>query len=311
MDSLLVQRAQALVGRLRAGYSETYGFGSMSCAIYDSAWLAQISKEEGGGRKWLFPECFVYVLANQKPDGGWESYASEVDGILNTAASLLALHKHLMNPLQMKDVIPEDLKSRIDAGKVALQGMLKRWDVESTEHVGFEILVPTLLQMLEEAGLSFRFPRRDLLMKLREQKLRKFKPELLYQNVKTTAIHSLEAFIGVIDFDQVQHHKVSGSLMASPSSTAAYLMNASKWDDEAQAYLEHVITAGPGCGSGGAPSAFPSTHFEYSWVLSTLLKAGFSAASLGEEQTSELASILLNALEQEDGTIGFGNSPSC
>jgi len=91
MDPSLIQRAQALINRLHNGHNEKYGFGSMSCAIYDSAWVSQISKVEGGVRKWLFPQCFLYILANQKQDGSWESYSSEIDGILNTAASLLAV----------------------------------------------------------------------------------------------------------------------------------------------------------------------------------------------------------------------------
>ena len=97
-------------------------------------------------------------------------------------------------------------------------------------------------------------------------------------------------------------------MMAFPSSTAAYLMNVSKWDDEFEEYLRHVVTAGPGWGHGGVPSANPSTHFEYSWVLSTLLKAGFSKASLGSEQTESLLSILSTAFERENGNIGFGEA---
>jgi hypothetical protein len=67
--------------------------------------------------------------------------------------------------------------------------------------------------------------------------------------------------------------------------------------------------AGPGCGNGGVPSAFPSTHFEYSWVLGTLLEAGVSNTSLGSEQTEGLLAILSTAFEQENGNLGFGDSP--
>ena len=308
MDSALTQRAQSLISRLHNGYNDKYGFGSMSCAIYDSAWVAQISKIEDGVRKWLFPQSFLYVLYSQKKDGSWESYSSEIDGILNTAASLLAIHRHFVDPLQISHVTSGDLSRRFDAGKIALQKMLTEWDVEATEHVGFEILVPALMKYLEDAGHCFQFPRKDLLMKIRAEKLRKFKPEYLYGKIKLTPLHSLEAFIGTIDFDRLGHQKTFGSMMASPSSTAAYLMNVSKWDDESEDYLRHVVAAGPGWGSGGVPSAYPSTYFEYSWVLSTLLKAGFSKATLGPEQTEGLLNILSSAFEQENGNIGFGDS---
>jgi hypothetical protein len=256
---------------------------------------------------WLFPQCFLFLLSSQRQDGSWESYSSEIDGILNTAASLLALHRHLVDPFQISHIPSGDLLRRIDAGKVALQNMLTEWDVEATEHVGFEILVPALLNYLEDAGHFFRFPRRDVLMKIRAEKLRKFKPEYLYGEIKLTPLHSLEAFIGTIDFDRLCHQKSFGSMMASPSSTAAYLMNVSKWDDESEEYLRHVVTAGPGWGSGGVPSAFPTTHFEYSWVLSTLLTAGFSDASLGSEQVASLLGTLCSAFEQENGNLGFGD----
>lgn len=81
-----------------------------------------------------------------------------------------------------------------------------------------------------------------------------------------TLTHSLEAFIGKIDFDQIVQHKVSGSMFGSPSSTAAYLMNASAWDDEAEDYLRQVIRKSVGQGSGGVPGVYPTTHFEYTWV---------------------------------------------
>ncbi|KAL2015847.1 hypothetical protein VTK56DRAFT_4694 [Thermocarpiscus australiensis] len=89
-----------------------------------------------------------------------------------------------------------------------------------------------------------------------------------------TAVHSLEAFTDKIDFDKVAHHKVNGSMMGSPSSTAAYLMNASHWDKEAEAYLRHVIKAGTGQGNGGLPSAYPFTYFEYTCFSLRFLEQG-------------------------------------
>ena len=280
----------------------------MSCTIYDTAWLAQVSKLDGNARIWLFPECFHYVLQNQQPDGSWPSYAADIDGILNTAASLLALQLHMAEPLQMSEATPGNLTSRIAAGKATLQKLLSQWDVESTEHVGFEVIVPSLLQRLEKTGLSFDFPGKARLQHVQSQKLRKFKPDYLYGDAKLTALHSLEAFIGMVDFDKVRHHKAFGSMMASPASTAAYLMNVSEWDPEAELYLRHVISAGPGRGSGGVPSAFPSTYFEYCWALSTLLKSGYQPSDLGSEYLQGLAKILQDALEQSNGTLGFGMS---
>lgn len=66
----------------------------MSPSIYDTAWVSIISRITAHGTHWVFPECFQYVLDTQQEDGSWQSYSSQVDGILNTAASLVALMKH-------------------------------------------------------------------------------------------------------------------------------------------------------------------------------------------------------------------------
>ena len=89
---------------------------------------------------------------------------------------------------------------------------------------------------------------------------------MLYKQKQYTVLHSLEALVGKIDFDKIAHHKVSSSMMASPSATAAYLMYSTKWDEESERYLESVILNGSGRGSGGVPSAFPTPIFELSWV---------------------------------------------
>lgn len=68
--------------------------------------------------------------------------------------------------------------------------------------------------------------------------------------------------IGLIDFSRVAHHKVNGSIIASPSSTAAYLIHTTTWDNEAEDYLRHMISEGKGRGGGGVPSTLLSTHFE-------------------------------------------------
>jgi hypothetical protein len=307
MDRSLVRRAQSLISKLKEGHSDEYGFGSMTCTVYDTAWVAQVSKPDrtGHGRKWVFPECFQYVLDNQEPDGSWKSYASQVDGILNTAASLLALNSHLGLPLQTKTASAKDVTARFEKGKQALGKLLEEWDVMSTEHVAFEILVPAHLELLEKtAGLFFDFPQKKLLSKIQSEKLKNFRPELLYGESKLTALHSLEAFIGKIDFDQICQTP-SGAMMASPSSTAAYLMNVSKWDERSEAYLAHVVKSSP---HGAVPSAFPSTYFEYCWAISTLLKSGYSALDLKLAGLDQLIAVLNTALKEGKGTIGFGEN---
>jgi hypothetical protein len=245
---------------------ENGDLGNMTCAVYDTAWVSMVSKETGNGTIWLFPECFRYIINSQLPDGSWPSYNADVDGILNTSASLLAIKAHLVNFYQVTEYNAEELHKSFELGAKSLDAQLKAWDVEKAVHVGFEILVPTLLRLLEEQGLFFEFTGREALMSLHLLKMSKFKMEYLYSPMKTTALHSLEAFAGQLDYDKVRHHKTFGAYMASPSSTAACLMYSSTWDEESEEYLKWTLASGAGRGSGGVPSAFPSTYFEVTWV---------------------------------------------
>jgi hypothetical protein len=120
--------------------------------------------------------------------------------------------------------------------------------------------------MLEQEGIKFEFPGRRLLMSLNKEKLAKCDSRILYSKIPTTLIHSLEAFVGQVDYNKLQHHRVRGSMLASPSSTAAYLMNISAWDGEAEEYLREVVSYYRGHHHKGVPSAFPTTNFDLSWV---------------------------------------------
>jgi hypothetical protein len=304
--SSIQKDARNLVSQLVESYDPNYGTGSMSCAIYDTAWVAMVSKRTDGQVKWLFPECFRYLLDHQLESGGWKTYAAQVDGILNSLAALLAFKKHTAAPELSLSNLPIDMESRIERATSFLRIELNNWDVSSATHVGFEILVPALLDLLEKEGIHFDFQGRELLMKINRKKMSRLNPAILYKSFKCTAIHSLEAFIGKIDFDRVKHHKTFGSMMASPSSTAAYLINASEWDPESEAYLRHVVAAADGKGSGGIPSAFPSTYFEFTWVICTLLKGGFSKEALGQTSLQKAAEVLEKGLEAEKGLLGFG-----
>lgn len=262
----LDEKAGALLNSLIDSYDQTYGFGSMTCSIYDTAWVAMVYRTVDGEKSWIFPDTFRYLLDSQSSDGGWASYASEVDGILNTMAALLALCEHSAASSQLSDETPEMLKPRISRAAAFLQVCLDRWDVCATVHVGFEILVPTLLELLETKQITFDFKGRSSLMAIKELKMSKFNVEMLYGPAQTTMVHSLEGFVGKIDFDRVGHHLISGSMMGSPSSTAAYMMCCSTWNEDCEAYIRHAVADGEGKGNGGLPSAFPSTNFEITWV---------------------------------------------
>ena len=84
---------------------------------------------------------------------------------------------------------------------------------------------------------------------------------MLHSTSPFALLHSLEAFHSHkhFSFDKIGHQKVHGSTMASPSATASYLIQSTKWDDEAEEYLRLVISNSDGKSSGGVPSAYSST----------------------------------------------------
>ncbi|GAW15751.1 hypothetical protein ANO14919_051710 [Xylariales sp. No.14919] len=303
----LADDAKSLIRVGLENYTDKYGLGAMSVAAYDTAWVAMVTKVVDGQKQWLFPECFEYVLSTQSADGGWTiGSGAQIDGILNTAGPLLALKRHHKEPLQLQHE-SQDLASRIEKATSSLRSQLAGWDVSTTEHVGFEIIVPAMLELLEkeDPSLVFDFESKKLLMKINKAKLSRFRPEFLYGPRRFTALHSLESFIGILDFDKVKHHRVCGSMLGSPSSTAAYIMHASEWDDESEEYLRHVIKFAAGRGSGAVPSAFPSTHFEITWMLSTLLRAGFTKEDLEGPELTKMLDILSHSFEVEKGVLGF------
>ena len=254
------QRARSLCQSLTNGIAKS-NLSTITTSIYDTAWLSMISKVDGLVERWLFPESFDYLLSHQLCSGGWESYATEKDGILNSLAALLALMKHRdrANP-------SVNLEDAIQRAFGFLERSLVTLQVDGGLPVGFEILMPALLAMLEKDGVQFSFPAKESLLAINKTKTMNFTPDLLYSTRETTLLHSLEAFIGKINFDRIRHRKVFGSMMASPASTAAYLMNLSSWDEESELYLRRVILEGSGKGNGAVPSAFPTLIFEVSWV---------------------------------------------
>ena len=266
VTSMMDLRSQAakLVAQLSSACSKDEYIGTMSTSIYETAWVSMVSKPAGSERHWLFPEAFKAVIDTQLPTGAWEDYSTEVDGILSTLAALLSLCRHKHHCKQ--GLNPPDILSRISRAVVWLDKKLQTWNVANGDQVGFEVIVPAIISQLENYGICLYRP--PLLMELNRKRLAKFNPSMLYKSIQSTLLHSLESLDGVIDFDQLSHHKRLGSMLGSPSSTAAYLMNASIWDREAECYLQIVMRQGAGIGSGKFPSAYPSTIFELSWVIS-------------------------------------------
>jgi hypothetical protein len=283
------------VGRLLEAYVLRRGVCSMSGSVYDTAWVSMVAKSGDGKKKWLFPQSFQCVLDGQSEDGGWEG-GDAIDEIVNTLACLLALKRH-------EKVDDTDLGDKVDSAIKFVTAKLADWDVSTAERVAFEILIPSLLDQLEKEGVTLQFPDLDTLRSLNQQKMAKLNFELLYK-YPSTILHSLESFVGVIDFDKVAHHLREGSMMGSPSSTAAYLMHASMWDSEAEQYLRDAVDNGRRVADGMVTNVFPISTFEFAWSTCNILENGLEVDDVYREK---IGKILSGYLDGGNGLVGFGN----
>ncbi|KAK8043770.1 hypothetical protein PG994_012608 [Apiospora phragmitis] len=285
MEISLESQAHKLVSHLASQTMTNHGFGSMSTSIYDTAWVSMIPNREAK-TAWLFPESF--------------SYATALDGILNTAAALLSLKKHIRDVPENTDWVSRSLRA-----ERALCAMLGGWDMMESDQVGFELLVCHHLSLLHHEGVNTRFANMEKLTTLCTDKLARIPPSSVYK-APSTLLHSLEALTGHIDFDQVGRWRdANGSMMGSPSSTAAYLIHATTWDDEAEDYLRRVLVHGSGKGNGSVPSAWPTTVFEVTWVVATFAAVGLP---IDCSELHAIGNFLQELMAGHHGTVGF--SPS-
>jgi len=205
------------------------GFGTMSPAAYDTAWVAMAQKKDKDGvLRLLIPEAYTYLENTQSEDGSWAAYASTTDGIVNTLAALLAPKKQERRQAE----VLRASQDRCLAAEQALRRLLNEWDMNSSDRVGMELLVPSLLRLLEEQGISFEFRSREALMALNDAKVARL-GSALSSSKPTTLTHSLEAFVGTVDSTQSSSTRCRTALcllchLPLPPTSAT------EWDDEAK-----------------------------------------------------------------------------
>ncbi|KAF2018551.1 hypothetical protein BU24DRAFT_458311 [Aaosphaeria arxii CBS 175.79] len=321
-----------LVSKLSDAHNSHYGFGAMSCSVYDTAWVSSVTKTVAGVPQYLFPASFIAILNAQLADGSWDGHftthahqnpnsnsadlssvssSTLADKILSTMAAIYAMNLHHNEPLQISRTrLPGPrLHDRIAAATSSLDTMLTQWNVDTCNAVGFEVLCPAMLGLLSSQGYDFDFPSKKKLFQIRDIKLARISPKVIYKLAPSALLHSLEAFHGwnVEDFDvsKVKHHLVGGSMMGSPAATASYLMKSPEWDPEAEAYLRMVVECGDGMGSGAVPSAYPSTNFEMLWVVSTLAEYGVWNNVKGTKKLDTILQAIEDTRSITKGLVGF------
>ncbi|KAL4741655.1 hypothetical protein BDV11DRAFT_212865 [Aspergillus similis] len=289
-----VNRARILVKNIAAEAKSEHGFSSMAVSIYDTAWLAMIRKHQGLDGGW--DPLNQSTRAAQYPRFLWIP-----DCIVHSLAGLLALCRHSRCADSAgKEELPTDLLPRITRAKSFLNNKLTLLTLDGITHLGFELIVPVLLRLLEQEGLHFAFPAKKKLLQMYE-KASSADMTWLYDNGPCKIpLFCLEAFVGKVDFSRLSHLATSTTgVTASPASTAAYLIHSGVWSREGEAYLRHVVSIR---GDGSVGGIFPLTIFESCWVLTALLDNGFAAEDLGVEEVDWIIQVIQESLT--DGVIG-------
>ncbi|KAI3333164.1 hypothetical protein F4824DRAFT_473410 [Ustulina deusta] len=283
--------------------------------IYDTAWLSMVkAPPEGNGESWLFPQCFNYIIKHQCSDGSWSAASSTVNNILDTAASLLAVRKHLKENPNDQQLVGQAVKA-----EDALHQLVTGWEAHGHEHVVHELLIMKHIILLEEGGVAssiFDVPYFKGLRSLNLATVSQLLSSTVYDHPPEWLIF-LEAFIGDVDFNYVKRWRwPNGSIVGSPAATAAYLMYTLTWDYKAEEYLRAVTK--PSCGhlSEGLMYACPALLFEANWIFTNLSRAAVISSG---PQATELCIPLRQDIEADSnhvlalmtksgGNMGFSTS---
>jgi halimadienyl-diphosphate synthase len=272
--------ARQLVGRLDQV--------AMSSTAYDTAWVAQVPSVNGDSAP-AFPETLEWLRRNQYPNGSWGARIEYFhDHIISTLAAIVAL---AVCGDRSRDA------EAIQRGERYIRQNVRFLHYDPCETVGFELIVPVLLDKARQLGLNLPYAECDKYNDIREKKLQMIPDHLIYSRQVTTT-HSLEFMGSNLDVDQaVDLQEENGSFGNSPSATAYFLAECQE-NADARRYLTQVMNAN----GGAAMPAYPIEIFNTSWVLYNLDLAGL-LAELREEAKPHL-DYLYDAWNQYQG-VGF------
>ncbi|HEX8967693.1 MAG TPA: hypothetical protein VF937_07435, partial [Chloroflexota bacterium] len=228
---------------------------------YDTAWLAGLP--DGQDRRTSrFPTTLRWLAEHQLPDGSWGSPVRyEHDRIVCTLAALA--------PLAEFGRRAEDRRA-VEAGCRYLWQHGHLLGREPVELVGFELLLPALVERARASGVPVP-PHLDIYAAQRARKLDLIPAHALY-SPRATVVHSLE-FLG----DRVDPARLAaaqganGAIGNSPAATAFFLTHTRQDDVRASGYLRACLGH---AGGASAPVLHPCETFELLWAAYHLFLGG-------------------------------------
>jgi hypothetical protein len=141
---------------------------------------------------------------------------------------------------------------------------------EPVELVGFELLLPALVERARLAGVAVP-PHLDIYGPQRMKKLELIPSHALY-SPRATVVHSLEFLGDRADLSGLRHAQGdNGAIGNSPAATAFYLQQSHSDDRRALSYLESCLDHS---GGATAPVLHPCETFELLWAAYHLFLGG-------------------------------------
>ncbi len=231
------------------------GTGDMNSVAYDTAWIARLTPHFSD-----FADALTWLRQHQHSDGSWGSHELHYhDRAISTLAAIIALR------LAGQGYQDEQRIRRGETFLWRINGQLHR---DAHETVGFSVLIVSLIN--EAFSLGLDVPRdlyhsadiieKKLNMLSRDPKLWRY----------TTMVFSLEA-VRTYFPSEPDFLETNGSVGASPSATAALLLQSEQPSEPALRYLKDLIAAQD---DGGVPDVAPIDTFEIAWSLNHFRLAG-------------------------------------
>ncbi|XP_040384790.1 syn-copalyl diphosphate synthase-like, partial [Oryza brachyantha] len=250
------------IGAIRAALRSMTG-GEVSISAYDTAWVAMVGRVDGGGDGPQFPSCLEWILENQLGDGSWgePGFFMACDRVICTLACVVALRTWRVRP---------DLCAK---GVSFIRDNIWKLDEDEPDWmiVGFEITLPTLLQMAKDLGLDLPYdhPVLEPIYAKRDLKLAKIPLDVLHTK-PTSLLQSIEGMQGLDWTKLLKFQSTDGSFASCPATTADALIQTG--DKRFLDYLDSIVKKF----NGGVPMTYPMDIFEHLWAVDRLERLGIS-----------------------------------
>lgn len=258
-DINIQSRVQRLLSQMGALKSHT------TSNAYDTSWVARLSRDYP---TYNFDQALTWLKRNQNDDGSWGSSILHYhDRFVSTLSSIIALK-------MLGDGFDDD--HRIKMGESYLWHEANRMSHDAHDTIAYSLIALGLVK--EAANIGLDVPSYMGNAEHIEKKLNLLgsNPALVRH---TSLIFSYEAIRMYLPDLVTELTEANGSVGASPSATAAYVLDSNGDVSKSLSYLQDVMEKQ---GDGGASFIEPFDVFEISWGLNHLYYGGLITPDMPE-----------------------------